>query len=127
MTGVNCVITSYSIHYTKLYEESGQGASSEYYFDVVPIEEAVRIVRSISHQTGTETIPIDDGDGRTLSEPVVALTDIPGFERSWRDGYAIITGDIQSASDSSPINLSCLGSVRMGTPSELTVTSYNFV
>lgn len=80
-------------------EESGPDASSGYYFDVVPIEEAVRIVRSISHQTGTETIPIDDGDGRTLSEPVIALTDIPGFERSWRDGYAVITGDIQSASE----------------------------
>ncbi len=103
-------------------EESGPDASSGYYFDVVPIEEAVRIVRSISHQTGTETIPIDDGDGRTLSEPVIALSDIPGFERSWRDGYAVITGDIQTASESSPQNLSCLGSVRMGTPSDLTVT-----
>ena len=97
--------------------------SSGYYFDVVPIEEAVRIVRSIAHQTGTETIPIDDGDGRTLSEPVIAQTDIPGFERSWRDGYAVCADDINSAGDSTPINLSCLGSVRMGTPSTQTIAS----
>jgi molybdopterin molybdotransferase len=103
-------------------EAPGTDASSEYYFDVVPIEEAVRIVRNISHQTGTETIPIDDGDGRTLSDPVIALTDIPGFDRSWRDGYAVIADDIHAASESSPINLSCLGSVRMGTPSSLTVS-----
>ena len=100
---------------------SSDNASAEYYFDVVPIEEAVRIVRSISHQTGTETIPIDDGDGRTLSEPVIALTDIPGFDRSWRDGYAVIAEDIRSATDSSPKNLSCLGAVRMGTPSSQTI------
>jgi len=97
--------------------------SSGYYFDVVPIEEAVRIVRTISHQTGTETIPIDDSDGRTLSEPVIALTDIPGFDRSWRDGYAVLADDIYSASDSAPASLTCLGAVRMGTPSDQTITS----
>jgi molybdopterin molybdotransferase len=97
--------------------------SSGYYFDVVPIEEAVRIVRTISHQTGTETIPIDDSDGRTLSEPVIAQTDIPGFDRSWRDGYAVIAGDLYSASDSSPVNLTCLGAIRMGTPANQRITS----
>jgi molybdopterin molybdotransferase len=101
----------------------GEQPSSGYYFDVVPIEEAVRIVRSIAHQTGTETIMVDDGDGRTLSEPVIAPTDIPGFDRSWRDGYAVIADDTYSAGDSSPVVLSCLGSVRMGTSSSDTITS----
>lgn len=97
-------------------------SSSGYYFDVVPIEEAVRIVRSISHQTGTETIPIDNADTRTLSEPIFAPTDIPGFDRSWRDGFAVIAEATSTASESSPIALQCLGSVRMGTPSTSTVT-----
>ena len=69
---------------------------------VVPIEEAVRIVRSIAHQTGSETIAIDDSDGRTLNEPVHAQTDIPGFDRSWRDGYAVIAGDLLNTSETSP-------------------------
>ncbi|MFH0967460.1 MAG: gephyrin-like molybdotransferase Glp [Methanobacteriota archaeon] len=96
--------------------------SSGYYFDVVPIEEAVRIVRSISHQTGTETIPIDNADGRTLSEPIFAPTDIPGFDRSWRDGYAIFADSTSNASETSPITLQCVGTVQMGTTSSVTVS-----
>ncbi|HWQ65868.1 MAG TPA: gephyrin-like molybdotransferase Glp [Methanospirillum sp.] len=95
--------------------------SSGYFFDVVPIEEAVRIVRSISHQTGTETIPIDDADGRTLSEPVFAPADIPGFDRSWRDGYAVIAESTLSASETNPVPLQCIGSITMGTPALVTV------
>ena len=97
---------------------TGDHPSSSYYFDVVPIEEAVRIVRTISHETGTETIPIDDADGRTLSEPVLAQTDIPGFDRSWRDGYALIAADVYAAGESAPVSLACQGVVRMGTPPE---------
>jgi molybdopterin molybdotransferase len=93
------------------------------YFDVVPIEEAVRIVRTIAHQTGTETIPIDNADGRTLSDPIYAQSDIPGFDRSWRDGYAIIASDVNNASESSPVTLKCLGSVRMGTPASQKISS----
>lgn len=103
-------------------EPSHTHPSAGYFFDVVPIEEAVRIVRTISHQTGTETIAIDDSDGRTLSEPVHAPTDIPGFDRSWRDGYAVIAEDLSSASESAPATLTCLGAVRMGTPSDSQVT-----
>ncbi len=98
-------------------------SSAGYYFDVVPIEEAVRIVRSIAHQTGTETISVDDGDTRTLSEPVFAPTDIPGFDRSWRDGYALVAESVQTASESSPVSLQCLGTIRMGTPSQAVVDS----
>ncbi|PKL59560.1 MAG: molybdopterin molybdenumtransferase MoeA, partial [Methanomicrobiales archaeon HGW-Methanomicrobiales-4] len=98
-----------------------QATASGYYFDVVPIEEAVRIVRSISHQTGTETIPIDNADGRTLSEPIFAPTDIPGFDRSWRDGYAVIADTTGAASDTSPITLQCIGTVQMGTTSSTPV------
>jgi molybdopterin molybdotransferase len=94
---------------------SSPDPSQNYFFDVVPIEEAVRIVRSIAHQTGNETIEIDNADTRTLSEPIIAITDIPGFERSWRDGYAVRSDDILTAKETNPVTLQCLGSVRMGT------------
>jgi molybdopterin molybdotransferase len=96
--------------------------SQGYFFEVVPIEEAVRIVRSIAHQTGSETIPIDDSDGRMLNEPVCALTDIPGFDRSWRDGYAVVSENTATASETNPAALQCLGRIQMGTPSELQIS-----
>ncbi len=79
----------------------------------VPLEEAVRIVRSIAHKTGTETIPTDEADGRTLSESIYALADLPGFERATMDGFAIISSDTSDAL-TSPCILTLTGSVTKG-------------
>ena len=80
----------------------------------VPIEEAVRIVRTIAHKTGTETIPVDDADGRTLSETIYAFEDVPGFDRATMDGYAIIAADTENASITTPARLRVMGFVRKG-------------
>jgi molybdopterin molybdotransferase len=84
------------------------------FFEVVSIDEAVRTVRSIAKQTGTETIVIDEADGRVLAETVISPEDIPGFDRSWKDGYAVIAQDTYHASESSPAILTLSGSVIMG-------------
>ena len=104
--------------------ESGQGKpgspevllheDTKPFFDVVTIDEAVRIVRSIAKQTGTETIIIDDAEGRVLAESIITNEDIPGFDRSWKDGYAVIAQDTYAASESAPVILSLHGSISMG-------------
>lgn len=80
----------------------------------VPIEEAVQIVRTIAHKTGTETIPVDDADGRTLSETIYAFEDVPGFDRATMDGYAIIAADTEYASMQTPAHLRVIGFTRKG-------------
>jgi len=80
----------------------------------VTLQEAIRIVRSIAHQTGTETIPVDDADGRILSSSICATADLPGFDRSTRDGYAVIAEDITPASPDNPVILSLFGMVEKG-------------
>ncbi len=102
-------------------EKPADNPSSRYYFDVVPIEEAVAIVRKISRETGTETISIDEGDGRTLSGGISARSDIPGFDRSWRDGYAVLSAETSTATAAEPVYLTCTGTVRMGTEPSGTV------
>lgn len=87
---------------------------AEPFFDVVTIDEAVRIVRSIAKQTGTETIIIDDAEGRVLAESIITNEDIPGFDRSWKDGYAVIAQDTYAATENVPVILSLHGSVAMG-------------
>ena len=87
---------------------------SKTFFDVVTIDEAVRTVRSIAKQTGTETIMIDEADGRVLAESILTLEDIPGFNRSWKDGYAVVASDTHSTSESSPVILSLKGAIAMG-------------
>ncbi|AEV89207.1 molybdenum cofactor biosynthesis protein MoeA [Actinoplanes sp. SE50] len=51
--------------------------------------------RELAHQagltaaTGVERIPLADGDGRTLAEPLRALTALPAFATSSIDGWAV--------------------------------------
>jgi molybdopterin molybdotransferase len=81
---------------------------------VVPVNEAVKIVRSITHLTGTETIPLDDAEGRTLAELVISPADLPGYSRSGLNGYAVISADTRYASRESPSVLSLAGTVHKG-------------
>ncbi|MCA1916664.1 gephyrin-like molybdotransferase Glp [Methanospirillum hungatei] len=87
---------------------------AEPFFDVVTIDEAVRTVRSIAKQTGTETIMIDEAEGRVLAESIITQENIPGFDRSWKDGYAVIAQDTYPAKENSPVILSLCGSIAMG-------------
>ena len=83
--------------------------------NTIPIEEAVHIVRAIAHKTGTETIPVDDADGRTLSETIYAPDDIPGFDRATMDGYAIIASDTIGSTMEEPTILHLIGFIQKGT------------
>ncbi len=93
---------------------TSEGISSDYPLpehSTVPIEEAIRIVQNIAHKTGTETIPVDDAEGRTLSETIYAPADMPGFDRSSMNGFAIISADTSDASVTHPCVLNLGGSL----------------
>ena len=51
--------------------------------------------RTLAHQAGrdatgpAETVALTEADGRTLAEPLVALTDLPAFPTSSIDGWAV--------------------------------------
>jgi molybdopterin molybdotransferase len=44
---------------------------------------------------GTELIPVDDADGRVLGEDLVSSVDLPPFDYSAMDGYAVVSADFQ--------------------------------
>jgi molybdopterin molybdotransferase len=102
-------------------EEEQSFHISLHYADTVPIEEAVNIVRNIAHTTGTETIPLDDADTRTLSSSIFAPSDLPGFIRSSVDGYAIISTDTIEACDEYPCILRKGGVITKGVNSKDTI------
>ena len=52
-----------------------------------------------------ESVPVADADGRTLTEPVTAERDVPGFDRAAMDGYAVVATDTHDASGRSPVVL----------------------
>jgi molybdopterin molybdotransferase len=58
----------------------------------VSLEAARARVLAACQPLSTERVPIEDALGRTLAEPLVALTDLPPFDNSAMDGYAVTAG-----------------------------------
>jgi molybdopterin molybdotransferase len=92
--------------------------------DLTPIPEALRIILdSLQHKTlGTEKVPLSSANGRVLAEDVFSNVDIPPFERSTRDGYAVIAKDTCGAGLKSPVCLRVIGATQIGTPPTVRVS-----
>ena len=56
-----------------------------------------------------ETLPLRRAAGRVLGEKLVSPIDLPPFDNSAMDGYALRSGDVAAATDSSPITLKLAG------------------
>lgn len=57
---------------------------------------------------------VADAFGRVLATDVIATTDLPPFERSLVDGWAVRAADVAAASPETPVRLRVSGEVRMG-------------
>jgi molybdopterin molybdotransferase len=63
---------------------------------MIPIAEAIQIVRDQTPQLNSESVSLPEALNRVLSEDIVADTDLPPFDRSQMDGYAILAADSQA-------------------------------
>ena len=76
--------------------------------------------------SGIEAIsPLDlqllDAHGCILSEAVVADVDLPAFDNSSMDGYAVRLADVAHASESNPVKLPVVGDIAAGSQSVYSV------
>ncbi len=63
-----------------------------------------------------EWVPILDSLGRILARDVRAIDDLPGWDNSAMDGYAIVAQDLSKASLDAPVRLRVIEEVRAGHP-----------
>ncbi|WP_355660076.1 molybdopterin molybdotransferase MoeA [Halomonas salifodinae] len=61
--------------------------------ELAPIEAALTALLDGVVPLESETIPADSATGRVLAEPVPARQDVPGFDNSAMDGYALRLAD----------------------------------
>ncbi len=81
---------------------------------VVPVGEAVETVRRIAPPPGREEVSLVDALHRVLAADLRADIDIPGFDRSTVDGYAVYAADTVGAGEAIPAMLRYRGRVTMG-------------
>ncbi|HET6978423.1 MAG TPA: gephyrin-like molybdotransferase Glp [Pyrinomonadaceae bacterium] len=77
---------------------------------MIEVAEAIEIVRQQTLRLATERVAIDQVLGRVLAEDVVADSDLPPFDRSQMDGYAVRAEDVKVA----PVQLRIAGESAAG-------------
>src|SRR3984885_118267 len=79
----------------------------EQFLQVLDRDEADRRFQAAINLTpcGIETVPLDAALGRVLSAHVVSLVDVPFFDRSNVDGFAVVAQDTFGASEEAPRSL----------------------
>lgn len=60
---------------------------------MISVVEALRLVEKHTPILATERVDLDGAVGRVLAENIVADSDMPPFDRSQMDGYAVIAAD----------------------------------
>lgn len=93
----------------------------------IPVGDAVQRVMNNIIIGQTEYIPITQSYGRYLSEDLVATSDVPHFDRSAYDGYAIRSIDTQGASQENPISFEVIDEIGAGMVSNKTLGTYQAV
>jgi molybdopterin molybdotransferase len=83
---------------------------------MLELEEALaQILAAIPPPVG-ESIPLSDASGRVLAERIQSPIDLPSFDNSAMDGYAVRAADVASATPAAPVRLRLIGKAAAGEP-----------
>ncbi|MDQ6653889.1 MAG: molybdopterin molybdotransferase MoeA [Acidobacteriota bacterium] len=77
---------------------------------MISIAEAIRIVKEQTNNLHPELVSLPQARGRFLAEDIIADTDLPPFDRSQMDGYALRASDVQTV----PMKLRIVGESAAG-------------
>ena len=89
---------------------------------LLSVEEArARVLGAIRRPLPAEVLPVGEALGRVLAGPVVADTDLPPWDNSAMDGYAILASDVAAASEEAPLRLPIVGEVAAGAMAEISL------
>lgn len=77
---------------------------------MIAISKAISLIERETGVLGTERVSLDASVGRILAQDIVADSDLPPFDRSQMDGYAVVAADTRNA----PVTLNIVGESAAG-------------
>jgi len=83
----------------------------------ISFEEALQAILNSVRPLPPIEETIENVVGHVLSHDYVALVDCPSADTSLRDGFAIISSDLENASKEHPVALTCIGKLEAGSQS----------
>jgi molybdopterin molybdotransferase len=90
---------------------------------MLELEEARQRLLDALQPLPGETVPLSQATGRVAAETVASPIDLPPFDNSAMDGYAVRSADVESASAQAPVPLQLAAHVPAGTVLTGTVES----
>lgn len=94
----------------------------DYFFKAKTPSEVQKIIKELIKPLSSETMNIQNSLGRVLAEDIISPIDLPGFNRSTMDGFAVKAKDTFGASAGSPAYLNLLGEIKMGEIASMSIT-----
>lgn len=88
---------------------------------LTPVSEALKLILSEIKPLESELMHVKDCSHRVIADDIVARYDVPMFDRSAMDGYAIRSEDSFGASVTNPTYLKIAGRVEIGTIPDIEV------
>lgn len=88
---------------------------------MLSLEEAVRQILATASPLSSEEVLVRDASGRFLACDVESPINLPGFDNSAMDGYALCSADLAEASEEEPTRLKCVGEIPAGIASNVVV------
>ena len=82
--------------------------------DWLSVTEALAHMLAQVAPLGTVRAALGAAGGRILAEPVIAPLDLPPWDNSGMDGYAVLAADVRGASEAAPVQLRIAGAVLAG-------------
>ena len=80
----------------------------------ISVSEALERVLDKASRIGDENVELEESYGRILAEPIVASSDVPPFDRSPYDGYAIRSADSAGATGDNRISFRVIDHIGAG-------------
>ena len=83
--------------------------------NVISLSRAMEIAaEDMNHTLQAQTVPLEAAAGRILAADIRGKEDVPAFDRSTMDGFAVIAADTFGAGQAVPAMLDIVNEVRMG-------------
>ncbi|MFT4412533.1 gephyrin-like molybdotransferase Glp [Fredinandcohnia humi] len=93
----------------------------------IPVPEAVSRVMQFAVEGENEIIPIEASYGRFLAEDLIADHDVPHFDRSPYDGFAVRAIDTKDAGQENPIEFEVVEEIGAGSVATKQVGAYQAI
>ena len=81
---------------------------------MIPYDKALALVLAEARPLPVETVELAKAQGRVLARPAAAPHDLPPFDNSAMDGYAVHAEDVAGAASDHPVRLPVVGTVYAG-------------